>query len=78
PAKDRPLFPAEHNRLNQLVTKLAAATGESNKLVWQSMLELSGVKSGELIPAKQFTHLATWLQARQTLSLQHAPTLHTL
>ncbi|KDS02631.1 flagella biosynthesis regulator, partial [Salmonella enterica subsp. enterica serovar Heidelberg str. RI-11-014316] len=24
------------------------------------------------------THLATWLQARQTLSLQHAPTLHTL
>ncbi|VDY39492.1 Div protein [Salmonella enterica subsp. arizonae] len=42
------------------------------------MLELSGVKSGELIPAKQFTHLVTWLQARQTLSLQHAPTLHTL
>ncbi|EDW9442566.1 flagella biosynthesis regulator Flk, partial [Salmonella enterica subsp. houtenae] len=31
-----------------------------------------------LIPAKQFTHLVTWLQARQTLSLQHAPTLHTL
>ncbi|SUG65186.1 Div protein [Salmonella enterica subsp. enterica] len=78
PATDRPLLPAEHNTLNQLVTKLAAATGESNKLIWQSMLELSGVKSGELIPAKQFTHLATWLQARQTLSLQHAPTLHTL
>lgn len=42
------------------------------------MLELSGVKSGELIPAKHFTHLATWLQARQTLSLQHAPTLQSL
>ena len=78
PATDRPLLPAEHNTLNQLVTKLAAATGESSKLIWQSMLELSGVKSGELIPAKQFTHLATWLQARQTLSLQHAPTLQSL
>lgn len=42
------------------------------------MLELSGVKDGELIPAKQFTHLVTWLQARQTLSTQSAPTLHTL
>ncbi len=41
------------------------------------MLELSGVKSGELIPANSL--LMTWLQARQvTLSLQHAPTLHTL
>lgn len=78
PATDRPLLPAEHNTLNQLVTKLAAATGESGKLIWQSMLELSGVKSGELIPAKQFTHLVTWLQARQTLSLQNAPTLQTL
>ncbi|MEB2417381.1 flagella biosynthesis regulator Flk [Citrobacter sp. R-1.5.2] len=78
PATDRPLLPAEHNTLNQLVTKLAAATGESGKMIWQSMLELSGVKSGELIPAKQFTHLVTWLQARQTLSLQNAPTLQTL
>lgn len=78
PATERPLLPAEHNTLNQLVTKLAAATGESGKLIWQSMLELSGVKSNELIPAKHFTHLVTWLQARQTLSTQHAPTLHTL
>lgn len=78
PPTDRPLLPAEHNTLNQLVTKLAAATGEPGKLIWQSMLELSGVKSGELIPAKQFTHLVTWLQARQTLSNQSAPTLQTL
>ncbi|MBJ9203619.1 flagella biosynthesis regulator Flk [Citrobacter sp. FDAARGOS_156] len=78
PATDRPLLPAEHNTLNQLVTKLAAATGASGKMIWQSMLELSGVKSGELIPAKQFTHLVTWLQARQTLSQQNAPTLQTL
>ncbi|MRS91028.1 flagella biosynthesis regulator Flk [Enterobacteriaceae bacterium RIT714] len=78
PATERPLLPAEHNTLKQMVTRLAAATGESNKLIWQSMLELSGVKAGELIPAKQFTHLVTWLQARQTLSTQTAPTLHTL
>lgn len=45
PATDRPLLPAEHNTLNQLVTKLAAATGESGKMIWQSMLELSGVKA---------------------------------
>lgn len=78
PATERSLLPAEHNTLKQMVTKLAAATGEPTKLIWQSMLELSGVKDGELIPAKQFTHLVTWLQARQTLSTQSAPTLHTL
>ena len=74
PSTERPLQPAEHNTLKQMVTKLAAATGEPTKLIWQSMLELSGVKAGEMIPAKQFTHLVTWLQARQTLSTQSAPT----
>lgn len=78
PATDRPLQPAEHNTLNQLVTKVAAATGESSKMIWQSMLELSGVKTGDLIPAKHFNQLMTWLQARQTLSDQKAPTLNTL
>lgn len=78
PATDRPLLPAEHNSLNQAVTKLAAATGESGKLIWQSMMELSGVKTGELIPAKHFTHLMTWLQARQTLSTQTSPTLQSV
>ncbi|HKM98669.1 MAG TPA: flagella biosynthesis regulator Flk [Buttiauxella sp.] len=77
-ATDRPLLPAEHNALNKQVAKLTAATGESGKLIWQSMLELSGVKTGDLIPAKHFTLLTTWLQARQTLSQQHSPTLHTL
>lgn len=75
---DRPLLPAEHNTLNQAVTRLAAATGESSKLIWQSMLELSGVKTGELIPARHFALLTTWLQARLTLSQQAAPTLLTL
>ncbi|MDX6021980.1 flagella biosynthesis regulator Flk [Scandinavium sp. V105_16] len=78
PATDRPLQPAEHNTLNQMVTKVAAATGDSSKMIWQSMLELSGVKTGELIPAKHFSPLMTWLQARQTLSDQKAPTLNTL
>lgn len=78
PATDRPLQPAEHNTLNQMVTKVAAATGESSKMIWQSMLELSGVKTGELIPAKHFNQLMTWLQARQTLSDQKAPTLNSL
>ena len=50
PATDRPLLPAEHNTLNQLVTKLAAATGESGKMIWQSMLELSGVKKRRADP----------------------------
>lgn len=78
PPTRRPLLPAEHNTLNQQVTKLAAATGESSKLIWQSMLELSGVKTGELIPATHFTPLSYWLHARQTLSAQAAPTLTSL
>lgn len=78
PATARPLLPAEHNTLNQLVNKVSAATGESSKIIWQSMLELSGVKTGELIPAKHFNALMTWLQARQTLSTQNAPTLNSV
>ncbi|HHC4717135.1 TPA: flagella biosynthesis regulator Flk [Escherichia albertii] len=77
-ATDRPLLPTEHNTLKQLVTKLAAATGKPSKQIWQSMLELSGVKDGELIPAKLFNHLVTWLQARQSLSQQNTPTLESL
>lgn len=42
------------------------------------MLELCGVKSGELIPATHFLPLSYWLQARQTLSAQSAPTLTSL
>ncbi len=36
------------------------------------------MKDGELIPAKLFNHLVTWLQARQTLSQQNTPTLESL
>ncbi len=78
PATDRPMQPAEHNALNQLVGKLAAATGESSKLIWQSMLELTGVKGGETLPARHYTLLTTWLTARLTLAQQPAPTLQTI
>lgn len=78
PATNRPMQPAEHNALNQLAGKLAAATGESNKLIWQSMLELSGVKGGEALPARHYSVLSTWLTARLTLSQQAAPSLQTL
>lgn len=78
PATDRPLLPAEHNTLNQLVTKVSAATGDANKLIWQSLLELSGVKPGDPLPAKHFNALVTLLQARLTLSTHPAPTLNVL
>lgn len=65
PATARPLLPAEHNTLNQLVTKVAAATGESGKLIWQSMLELSGVKSGELIGKTVYALVTGYRHARR-------------
>lgn len=80
-AGNQPLSSQQRTSLESLmtkVTKLAAATGEPSKQIWQSMLELSGVKDGELIPAKLFNHLVTWLQARQTLSQQNTPTLESL
>lgn len=65
---DRPLLPAEHNTLNQAVIKLAAATGEPARRIWQSLLELTGVKDGELIVARHYAPLTTWLSARLTLA----------
>lgn len=78
PASGRPLLPAEHNALNQLVGKLSAATGESAKLIWQSMLELTGAKNGKPIAARHYAPLTTWLQARLALSRESSPTLHSL
>ncbi|WP_058912734.1 flagella biosynthesis regulator Flk [Entomohabitans teleogrylli] len=78
PATGRPLLPAEHHALNTLVTRLAAATGESPKQIWQSMLELSGAPRIETISAKYYALLASWLQARHSLTQQSAPTLHIL
>lgn len=41
-ATDRPLLPAEHNALKQLVTKLAAATGEPSKQIWHRCWNFPG------------------------------------
>ncbi len=76
PGTERPLLPAEHSTLNQLVNKLAASSGEPVKAIWQTLIELSGVRSSEQIPAKQFPMIVTWLQARQALDQHPAPTLH--
>lgn len=78
PITDRPMQPAEHNALNQLVGKLAAATGESSKFIWQSMRELTGMKHGEPLAARHYGLITTWLNARLTLSQQMAPTLLSL
>ncbi|VFS44485.1 flagella biosynthesis regulator [Enterobacter cancerogenus] len=50
PATERPLQPAEHNTLKQMVARLAAATGEPTKLIWQSMLELFGCQNRRADP----------------------------
>ncbi len=77
-ASERPLLPAEHVALNQQVGKLAASTGESPKIIWESMLELCGVDRPALVPVRQYPLLTTWLHARLTLSNQPAPTLQTV
>lgn len=78
PATERPLLPAEHSTLNQLVSKLAASSGESVKTIWQNLVELSGAKSSEQIPARHFPQMVTWLQARETLAHNPAPTLQVI
>lgn len=75
---DRTLLPAEHQTLNQQVVKLAAATGEQSTAVWSAALKLVGLKGGDPIPLRHFPLLTQYLQVRQTLSQQHAPTLHML
>ena len=75
---DRSLLPAEHQTLNQQVVKLAAATGESSSSVWAAALKLVSLKSGDPIPSRHFPLLTQYLQVRQTLSQQHAPTLQML
>lgn len=78
PVTDRLLQPAEQNILNQLVSKLAATTGESGKQIWQNLLELVSLKPGEPVPARLFAPLSNWLQAHNSLSQHPAPTLETL
>lgn len=75
---DSLLQPAEQNILNQLVSRLATATGEPDKQIWQNLLEQVNLKPGEPIPGKLFAPLSNWLQAQHTLSQHPAPTLETV
>lgn len=77
-SSDRTLLPAEHQALNQQVTRLAASTGESPVKVLEDVLKLVNLKSGDPIPSRHFPLLTQYLQVRQTLSQQSPPTLHML
>ncbi|MGM3175270.1 flagella biosynthesis regulator Flk [Dickeya lacustris] len=73
------LMPAEHNLLNQQVARLVALTGESPAKVWQTLMTMQGLKTGEPIPAKNFQTLSQFLTTQSFLLQQHAPqTLHTV
>jgi len=79
PITDRALLPAEHNSLQQLVTRLSAATGEAPAKLWQELFNLVGVKVGEPIPARHFQLLSQFMQVKAALSQPAAPpTLTTL
>ncbi len=75
---DRTLLPAEHQTLNQQIARLAAATGEQPVKLWASVWKLVNLKSGDPIPSRFFPLLTQYLQVRQTLSQQSAPTLQML
>ncbi|XBS68657.1 flagella biosynthesis regulator Flk [Acerihabitans sp. KWT182] len=75
---DRTLLPAEHNALSQQVIRLAAATGESPADIWQSLMNMMGLKSGDPIPARHFPLLMQFAQGHVALSQQAAPTLATV
>lgn len=75
---DRPLLPAEHQSLQQQVTKLSAATGEAPAKIWQTLFDLAGVKTNDPLPARHFQLLNQFLQVKVTLSPQNAPTLNNL
>ncbi|KAA8996969.1 flagella biosynthesis regulator Flk [Affinibrenneria salicis] len=76
---DRPLAAAEHSNLNQLVTKLAALNGEPPTRIWQALLEMQGLTSGEPLPARNFQMLSQYLQTQTSLlQLNTPPTLTTL
>ncbi|MER5119022.1 flagella biosynthesis regulator Flk [Serratia marcescens] len=75
---DRPLLPAEHQSLQQQITKLSAATGEAPAKIWQTLFELAGVKTNDPLPARHFQLLNQFLQVKVALSPQNAPTLNNL
>ncbi|SLM62315.1 MULTISPECIES: cell division protein [Dickeya] len=78
-ASGRVLLPAEHNLLNQQVARLVALTGESPAKVWQTLMAMQGLKTGEPMPAKNFQTLSQFLTTQSFLLQQHTPqTLHNI
>lgn len=75
---DRSLLPAEHQSLQQQVTKLSAATGELPAKIWQTLFDLARVKTHDPLPARHFHLLNQFLQVKVALSTQTAPTLNNL
>ncbi|MBD8213811.1 flagella biosynthesis regulator Flk [Erwinia persicina] len=75
---DRSLLPAEHQTLNQQISRLAAATGEQPVKLWASLLKVVNLHGGDPIPSRFFPLMNQYLQTSQTLSQHAAPTLHLL
>ncbi|MFC0225327.1 flagella biosynthesis regulator Flk [Serratia aquatilis] len=75
---DRPLLPAEHQHLQQQVTRLSAVTGETPAKIWQALFDLVRVKINDPLPARHFQLLSQFLQVKIALSSQTSPTLHNL
>ncbi|PIJ51515.1 flagella biosynthesis regulator [Erwinia sp. OLTSP20] len=78
PATDRTLLPAEHQALNQQITRLAATTGDAPASIWTHILQLVNLQSGDPVPSRFYPLLTQYLHVHQTLSQHSAPTLSLL
>ncbi|KFX04743.1 flagella assembly protein [Pectobacterium betavasculorum] len=70
---ERPLSPIEQRGLNQLVTRLAAMTGEQPARVLSNLMMMQNLNAGDAIPLKHLPMLTQFLQAQ--VELQQAQTL---
>ncbi|MBJ7221399.1 MULTISPECIES: flagella biosynthesis regulator Flk [unclassified Brenneria] len=69
---DRPLLPAEQRSLNQLVTRLAAQSGEQPAKIWTTLMTMQNLNGGDAIPVRSLPLLTQFLQTQ--LVLQQAQT----
>ncbi|KFX21641.1 flagella biosynthesis regulator Flk [Pectobacterium betavasculorum] len=70
---ERPLSPIEQRGLNQLVTRLAAMTGEQPARVLSNLMMMQNLNAGDAIPLKHLPMLTQFLQAQ--VELQQTQTL---
>ncbi|RLM24885.1 flagella biosynthesis regulator [Brenneria alni] len=64
---ERPLLPTEQTSLNQLVTRLAAQTGEQPAKIWTTLMAMQSLHAGEAIPVKHLPLLTQFLQTQVLL-----------